>query len=458
MKTVAHLVRSISPKPRQRLVRAAITGLLLLGAGFATSGCIAIGVGLGAGAVVAHVEERGLGGAVADAEIKVAIMDRWLREDYKLLGDLGLMIYGGRVLVTGTAPDEETRARAIELARQPRGIEVVIDEVIVGPNRNLPTIASDQIITKKLQTLMLFDSDVRSINYHRRTFDGTIYVIGVAQDMAERSRVVDMARTISGVREVVDHIVLPDRIVAATHRPNSPEIGSAFGSATALATPPPSRLESIPLGATGATAPGAAATPLPDLGATSFSIPGPAMPADGAPIPLTAPSLSTSTALDAGRNPVDAEISLSIAELWYSSDPGLAARLGLLVHDGRVVLTGLVPDESTRVAPYGLAWQVEHVREVYNDIRVGPDPAPEILARDRLIENRLVAELKADPSIDAADYVVRADAGQVHLLGDAASAAELSRIEALARALDGVDRVVSHVAVPAAVGTAPSTN
>ena len=45
-----------------------------------------------------------------------------------------------------------------------------------------------------------------AINYSVETVNGTIYLIGIAQNQEELDRVIAHARTIEYVRKVVDHV------------------------------------------------------------------------------------------------------------------------------------------------------------------------------------------------------------------------------------------------------------
>ena len=65
---------------------------------------------------------------------------------------------------------------------------------------------------------LLVDSDVLSINYSVETVNGTVYLLGIAQDEAELARVTEHARSIEDVKRVVSHVVLKDD----RHRPVTP--------------------------------------------------------------------------------------------------------------------------------------------------------------------------------------------------------------------------------------------
>ena len=52
--------------------------------------------------------------------------------------------------------------------------------------------------------------EVLSINYSIETVNGTVYLLGIAQDDAELVRVIEHARGIENVKRVVSHVVVKD--------------------------------------------------------------------------------------------------------------------------------------------------------------------------------------------------------------------------------------------------------
>jgi osmotically-inducible protein OsmY len=55
---------------------------------------------------------------------------------------------------------------------------------------------------------LLFDSYIKNINYTVDVENAVIYLMGIAQDQAELDRVIAYARDISGVKKVVNNVVL----------------------------------------------------------------------------------------------------------------------------------------------------------------------------------------------------------------------------------------------------------
>lgn len=193
-----------SPVPPLALVLSAIVALT-------AAGCSPVGMAVGAGATagIAASEERGIEGTAGDLVIRAEISEAWLDEGFEFYHSLELQIYEGRVLVSGRVPTQERADRAIELAWQPDGVTEVINEVTVGPT-DAAGFANSTATATKLRTELTFTKGVQAINYSIRVVDGTVYLLGVAQDRAELDRVVATARALPGIRRIVNHVILKD--------------------------------------------------------------------------------------------------------------------------------------------------------------------------------------------------------------------------------------------------------
>ena len=141
----------------------------------------------------------------------------------------------------------------------------------------------------------------------------------------------------------------------------------------------------------------------------------------------------------------DVEIELSISTRLAQHSGELFRDVSVDVVESRVVLTGSVPQREDRVAASEIAWQAPGVRSVENALEVAEDSGTLAYIADAGISNRLRFEYLRDTGVDAADFNVETVDGVVHLTGLAASRGELDRAIALARSIDGVKRVVSHV-------------
>lgn len=172
------------------------------------SGCAGAVIGAGATTATAAAEDRGLEGAVEDAKIRAEINHLWFQRDVEMYRQVTLTIKEGRVLLTGTVPNPEARVEAVRLAWQAAGVREVLNEIQVHGDSGFSDYAQDVAISQKMKTRLLFDREIRNINYTVDVNDQVIYLMGIAQNDAELQRVIAYARDISGVKGVVNHVRL----------------------------------------------------------------------------------------------------------------------------------------------------------------------------------------------------------------------------------------------------------
>ncbi|HEX3064452.1 MAG TPA: BON domain-containing protein [Dongiaceae bacterium] len=162
----------------------------------------------GATVATAASEERGLGQAVNDNGITVGIANAMLQTDPGLVITVDVEVHEGRVLLAGQVDRPEDRVTAVRLAWQQPNVVEVINEIKVTKSETVGEYLHDVWLAQTLRNDLLFDSRVRSINYNVDCVAGTIYLMGVAQNQAELQRVIDHARDISYVRNVISFVRL----------------------------------------------------------------------------------------------------------------------------------------------------------------------------------------------------------------------------------------------------------
>ena len=183
--------------------------LLLLIVAPLLGGCVGLAVGAVATSGVSIAEERSLGEQVDDLTVTFDISQRFTRfneANEGTLSGVSLDVTEGRVLLTGNVAEARLRIEAVRLAWQAEGVVEVRNEIDVDPANAGSWSLEDIAISNELRALMLFDSDVSKINFNVETVDRVVYITGIAQDDAELERVLNHARTISGVEEVVSYV------------------------------------------------------------------------------------------------------------------------------------------------------------------------------------------------------------------------------------------------------------
>ncbi|MEJ0072169.1 MAG: BON domain-containing protein [Pseudomonadota bacterium] len=158
-----------------------------------------------------------------------------------MLQKVDLSISEGRVHLTGTVPTPEMRLEAVKLVWQVEGVRQVIDDIEVGDDKSgVGGYARDVWISTQLRSDLLFDRAIESVNYSVETVEGTVYLMGVAQNQGELDRVTNYARNLSSVKRVVSYVRMKDQPVPRGTPGGTTQAGGPTGGAPRNGAPPPS--------------------------------------------------------------------------------------------------------------------------------------------------------------------------------------------------------------------------
>lgn len=118
----------------------------------------------------------------------------------------------GRILLMGLVEKRETARVAQDLAWQIEGVREVIDEIELKNKMKSKTSSffrgvRDYLVTADARTRLLFARDVSSLNYELTTINGSLYLIGIADNDFEMRRVSSIAAKVGGVNRVVVHVI-----------------------------------------------------------------------------------------------------------------------------------------------------------------------------------------------------------------------------------------------------------
>ena len=141
----------------------------------------------------------------------------------------------------------------------------------------------------------------------------------------------------------------------------------------------------------------------------------------------------------------DTALQAAVTTAWRQYEPKLYENCSANVYNGRVLITGRVPNEQWRQIADKLAWRQKGVIQVYDEVQVGPGEHFINSAQDGIISTKLKAALLGDGDIRSANYSITTVEGVVYLMGTARSQHELDDAISHARNTAGVKRVVSLV-------------
>ncbi len=155
---------------------------------------------------------------------------------------------------------------------------------------------------------------------------------------------------------------------------------------------------------------------------------------------VVAQERSTGHALD------DVTIRTKLNAMYADKDfNDLFWNVDIRVTEGRVLLTGAVKKPDTAVEAVRMAWTVNGVHEVINELQVNDKSGLWDYAKDAWISEQIRTRALLAKDVKSINYNVETVNGIVYLMGIAQDKGELDRITYIARTTRGVQKVISHV-------------
>ncbi len=173
------------------------------------TGCVgASSKGIFGTGVSIAIDPRTLGTQIDDG-----IMDKNL--DAKLLVmnknyflSISTKVLDGRIFITGKVDTPEEKLKITKLAWEIEGARSVKNDLKIKEEFNFTQSAKDVLITSQLRSALIFNKSIKSANYSIDTYKKKIYIYGIAETKEEQSLVIDEAKQILDVEDVITSILL----------------------------------------------------------------------------------------------------------------------------------------------------------------------------------------------------------------------------------------------------------
>ena len=185
--------------------------LIILFIGLILSGCAGVaskGI-FGTGVSVAF-DPRSVGTQIDDSIMQKNLSARIILLDKKYLLSVKSKVLDGRVFLTGKVDDPEEKLKLTKLAWETKGVRSVRNDIKIKEDFNFQQSAKDILITSQLKTALIFNKNVKATNYQIDTYKKKIYVYGIALTSEEKEEVIDEAKEILDVENVIASIILVD--------------------------------------------------------------------------------------------------------------------------------------------------------------------------------------------------------------------------------------------------------
>jgi osmotically-inducible protein OsmY len=185
-------------------------------------GCLGLAAGGAATVATAVRQDQTVDEQIDDLATRTDLEARLLQEDPELFANVTTTVIGGRVYLKGHVDAPEARRSATRVAWITPGVKEVHNDIALGGPSGFQVSADDTWVTIKVRAELLSDARIKDVNYTIETQNRVVYLMGMAQDAAEKQLAVELARNTKGVQGVVDYLVVKDGAAYASAAPDQP--------------------------------------------------------------------------------------------------------------------------------------------------------------------------------------------------------------------------------------------
>tara|TARA_B100001057_G_scaffold302174_1_gene302391 strand:- start:162 stop:755 length:594 start_codon:yes stop_codon:yes gene_type:complete len=185
--------------------------LILLLISLFLSGCVGVsskGI-FGTGVSVA-LDPRSLGTQIDDSIMQKNLSARLILDDKKYFLSIKSKVLDGRIFLTGKVDDPEEKLQITKLAWETEGVRSVRNDIKIKEKFNFKQSAKDILITSQLRTALILNKEIKATNYQIDTYKKKIYIYGIALTSDEKELVVNEAKEILDVEDVIASVLIVD--------------------------------------------------------------------------------------------------------------------------------------------------------------------------------------------------------------------------------------------------------
>jgi len=153
-------------------------------------------------------DPRTVGTQIDDSIMQKNLVARLTLTDKKYLLTIGIKVIDGRFFLTGKVDNPEEKLQITKMAWETKGTRSVRNDIKIKEKFNFKASAKDLLITSQLRTAIIFNKKIKSANYSIDTYKKKIYVYGIATTEDERREVINEAKQILDVEDVIATILL----------------------------------------------------------------------------------------------------------------------------------------------------------------------------------------------------------------------------------------------------------
>ena len=126
----------------------------------------------------------------------------------KYLVKLSVKVLDGRIFLGGKVDEPEEKLKITKMAWETKGARSVKNNIIVKLKFSIKNFTKDVLISSQLRTALILNKNVKAVNFNINTVNQKVYVFGIAHNDDEKKEIIQEAKQIVDVKEVVTSILM----------------------------------------------------------------------------------------------------------------------------------------------------------------------------------------------------------------------------------------------------------
>ena len=169
--------------------------------GSSTSGVFGSGVSIA-------LDPRTLGTQIDDSIMQKNLLTRLALTEKKYLVKISIKVLDGRIFLGGKVDEPEEKLKITKIAWETKGVRSVKNNIAIKQKFSLKNTALDVLVTSQLKTALILNKKVKSANFNIDTINQKTYVFGIAHSEDEKKEIIQEAKQIVDLKELVTSILL----------------------------------------------------------------------------------------------------------------------------------------------------------------------------------------------------------------------------------------------------------
>ena len=133
-------------------------------------------------------------------------------QDKKYLFSVKSKVLDGRIFLTGKVDDPEEKLKLTKLSWEVDGVRSVRNDIKIKEEFNFKQSAKDILISSQLRAALILNKKIKATNYQIDTYKKKIYIYGISIDSGEKKEVINEAKKIPDVKDIIASILLVEEL------------------------------------------------------------------------------------------------------------------------------------------------------------------------------------------------------------------------------------------------------